>query len=150
MRPDLLRSLRNDGFGALCVALARHRPQLLSDSHLAQQGALENFRNNDLDPADLRLLNSLQEPDGKTDLLLVKIPKRLAFLEDQLYRIRPHLHARAQILGAGMVKEFGDNPGRSILSLGIANVVKGGAKSRKEAVMIITTPKVVRQAKWKL
>ena len=96
----------NDGFGALCVALARHRPQLLSDSHLAQQGALQNFRNNDLDPAGLRLLNSLQEPDGKTDLLLVKIPKRLAFLEDQLYRIRPHLHARAQILGAGMVKDI--------------------------------------------
>ena len=102
--PNLL--VLNDSFGALCAALAQYRPQLWSDSHLAQQGALENFSDNDLDPADLRLLSSLREPDGKIDLLLVRIPKQLAFLEDQLYRVRPHLHAGSRIFGAGMVKDI--------------------------------------------
>jgi 16S rRNA (guanine1207-N2)-methyltransferase len=96
----------NDSFGALCIALSQHRPQLLSDSYLAQQGARENLSDNHLDATSIRLLNSLQEPAGKIDLLLIKIPKSLAFLEDQLYRVRPHLHAKTQIFGAGMVRNI--------------------------------------------
>ncbi len=96
----------NDGFGALCIALSQHRPQLLSDSYLTHQGALENLSDNHLNSANIRLLNSLQKPEDKIDLLIVKIPKSLAFLEDQLYRIHPHLHTKTQIFGTGMTRDI--------------------------------------------
>jgi len=96
----------NDGFGALSAALAAQRPQLLSDSFLAHQGALENFERNELPAENLRLLKSLDVPDGRIDLLLFKVPKSLALLEDELYRLRPHLHAQTRIVGAGMTRDI--------------------------------------------
>jgi 23S rRNA (guanine1835-N2)-methyltransferase len=74
----------NDAFGALSTALAAQRPQLLSDSFLAHQGALENFRCNELPAENLRLLSSLDEPGERIDLLLFKVPKSLALLEEEL------------------------------------------------------------------
>ena len=53
----------NDAFGALATALAAHRPQLLSDSFLAQRAAVENFARNELPAENLRLLSSLEAPN---------------------------------------------------------------------------------------
>ena len=94
----------NDSFGALSVALAAHRPQMLSDSYLAHQGTLANLKNNHQTPEQVQLLNSLQLPHGTPDVVLIKIPKSLAMLEDQLHRIRPLLNEKTRIIGAGMVK----------------------------------------------
>lgn len=96
----------NDGFGALSLALADHRPWMSSDSHLTHRGTLENLRDNNLSVDSIRLLNSLQSPEGRFDLILVKIPRNLALLEDQLHRIRPHLRSATRIIGAGMVKSI--------------------------------------------
>lgn len=101
-QPSLL--ILNDSFGALCVALAEQRPQLASDSYLAHQGTLANLTNNDLPSGQVQLLDSLQAPQGPLDLVLIKVPKTLALLEDQLHRIRPLLHTDTRIIGAGMVK----------------------------------------------
>ncbi|MFT5089923.1 MAG: 23S rRNA (guanine1835-N2)-methyltransferase [Candidatus Latescibacterota bacterium] len=96
----------NDAFGALSTALSAQRPQLLSDSFLAHQGALENFRCNELPAENLRLLSSLDEPGERIDLLLFKVPKSLALLEDELHRLRPYLHAQTRIVGAGMSRDI--------------------------------------------
>lgn len=96
----------NDAFGALSTALAAHRPQMLSDSFLAQRGALENLQSNGFTAADVRLLSSLEEPEGRVDLLLFKVPKSLALLEDELHRVRAHLHAQTHIVGAGMARDI--------------------------------------------
>jgi len=101
-QPSML--ILNDGFGALSVALAEQRPQMASDSYLAHQGTLANLTNNDLPSGQVQLLDSLQTPQGPLDLVLIKVPKTLALLEDQLHRIRPLLHADTRIIGAGMVK----------------------------------------------
>lgn len=52
------------------------------------------------------MLDSLTSPDGKFDLVLIKVPKSLAMLEDQLYRLRPHLHENSRIISGGMVKSI--------------------------------------------
>jgi 23S rRNA (guanine1835-N2)-methyltransferase len=96
----------NDAFGALATALAPHRPQLLSDSFLAQRCAVENFARNELPVENLRLLSSLQTPQERIDLLLFKVPKSLALLEDELHRLRPYLHAETLVVGAGMVRDI--------------------------------------------
>ena len=94
----------NDSFGALSVALAGHCPQMISDSYLAHRGTLANLENNGLSSGQVQLLDSLHTPQGPLDLVLIKIPKSLAKLEDQLYRIRPLLRDQTRIIGAGMVK----------------------------------------------
>ena len=96
----------NDGFGTLSAVLSNCRPQNMSDSFLAHRSTELNLQKNNLAADSVRLLNSLQSPEASLDLVIIKIPKTLALLEDQLYRIRPHLHAGTLIIGAGMVKNI--------------------------------------------
>lgn len=94
----------NDSFGALAVALAPWAPQAWSDSFLSQLATRDNLRANGIDPAQVTLLDSLQQPGGPLDIVVIKVPKTLALLEDQLIRLRPLLSADSQVLLAGMVK----------------------------------------------
>lgn len=100
----------NDGYGAISVALAERNGfiqlQMMSDSWLSHQALFDNLEKNDKQKNSVKHLNSLQVVDGIVDLLIIKIPKTLALLEDQLYRIRPNLHDKTRIIGAGMVKHI--------------------------------------------
>jgi 16S rRNA (guanine1207-N2)-methyltransferase len=96
----------NDSFGALTTSLAKFKPTMWSDSYLAQQGTLENLKRNGLAEDTTELLTSLQTPKGPIDLVIIKVPKNLAMLEDQLFRIRPLLHAKSRVIGAGMAKNI--------------------------------------------
>jgi len=96
----------NDSFGALTTGLASFKPTMWSDSYLAQQGTVANLKNNDLAEESVELLNSLQTPTGPVDLVIIKVPKNLAMLEDQLLRIRPLLHNKSRVIGAGMAKNI--------------------------------------------
>ena len=104
--PDSSLLIANDSFGALSVALAKQHPVMWSDSWLARQGTLANLQANGLSTQPIELLDSLQVPSGRLDLVLIKVPKSLAMLEDQLYRLRPHLHAGSRVIAAGMVKQI--------------------------------------------
>ncbi|MER7697935.1 MULTISPECIES: methyltransferase [unclassified Streptomyces] len=95
-----------DRWGALTTALAAHRPVQISDSHLARRATLANLARNGLDPDAARLLSSRDTPPDRIDVLLVRVPKSLAFLEDQLHRIAPAVHSGTVIIGTGMVKEI--------------------------------------------
>lgn len=94
----------NDSFGALAVALAPWSPQSWSDSFLSQLATRDNLLANSVDPARVTLLTSLQQPAGPVDLVLIRVPKTLALLEDQLTKLRPLLSADTKILVASMVK----------------------------------------------
>ncbi len=113
----------NDNFGALSVALAARlnkrrqestqgRPgkestlTLISDSFLAHQALATNLTRNGLPDNAVLALDSLAPLSGHYDLVIIKIPKTLALLEDELFRIRPHLHATSRIIGTGMVKSI--------------------------------------------
>ncbi|MEI7032206.1 methyltransferase [Streptomyces pratensis] len=95
-----------DRWGALATALAAHRPVQISDSYLARRATLANLARNGLDQEAARLLSSREDPPDRVDVLLIRVPKSLAFLEDQLRRIAPAVHAGTVIIGAGMVKEI--------------------------------------------
>lgn len=94
----------NDSFGALSVALADYCPTMMSDSYLAHQGTLANLKENGRSAEDVRFLTSLENPSGTFDVVIIRVPKILAYLEDQLHRIRRCLRSDTVILGAGMAK----------------------------------------------
>ncbi|MFI3185840.1 MAG: methyltransferase [Methylococcaceae bacterium] len=96
----------NDSFGALAVALNAFRPHALSDSYLSQQATRLNLAANDLPEHSVRLLNSLEVADGEFDWVLIKVPKTLGLLEDQLIRLRPHLTPATRVIVAGMIKNL--------------------------------------------
>ncbi|SDT79860.1 16S rRNA (guanine1207-N2)-methyltransferase [Streptomyces sp. TLI_053] len=78
----------------------------VSDSHLAQRATLANLARAGADPAATRLLTTRDTPPERIDVLLVRVPKSLALLEDQLHRLAPALHPDTVVLGTGMVTEI--------------------------------------------
>lgn len=96
--------IANDAFGALAVALNAHHPHAVSDSWLSQSATRANLVDNQLPRENVRLLNSLEVPEGSFDLVLIKVPKTLALLEDQLIRLRPRMTETTQVIVAGMIK----------------------------------------------
>ncbi|MER5303263.1 methyltransferase [Streptomyces lasiicapitis] len=95
-----------DRWGALTTALAAHRPVQITDSHLARQATLANLARAGLPADEARLLTTRDTPPERVDVLLVRVPKSLALLEDQLRRIAPALHAGTAVVGTGMVTEI--------------------------------------------
>ncbi|EGG43388.1 methyltransferase [Streptomyces griseoaurantiacus] len=95
-----------DRWGALTTALAPHHPTQVTDSFLARQATLANLARAGVDPAAVRLLTTQDPPPDTIDVLLVRVPKSLALLEDQLHRLAPAVRPDTLVLGSGMVKEI--------------------------------------------
>ncbi|MFJ5533718.1 methyltransferase [Streptomyces sp. NPDC093261] len=95
-----------DRWGALTTALAGHRPTQIGDSFLAREATGANLARNGVDPDTVRLLTTQDAPPPRIDVLLVRVPKSLALLEDQLHRLAPAVHEGTVVLGTGMVKEI--------------------------------------------
>ncbi|MFE7902453.1 methyltransferase [Streptomyces sp. NPDC057424] len=95
-----------DRWGALVTALAAHRPVQITDSFLAQEATRANLARAGAEAGAVRLLTTQDPPPGRIDVLLVRVPKSLALLEDQLLRLAPAVHAGTVVVGAGMVKEI--------------------------------------------
>lgn len=95
-----------DRWGALATALADNRPVQITDSYLAQRATLANLARNGMDTDSVRLLSARSAPPDRIDVLLVRVPKSLALLEDQLHRLAPAVHADTVVIGTGMVKEI--------------------------------------------
>ncbi|MFI1368086.1 methyltransferase [Streptomyces griseochromogenes] len=95
-----------DRWGALVTALAAHRPTQITDSFLSQEATRANLARAGVEPGAVSLLTTQDPPPERVDVLLVRVPKSLALLEDQLLRLAPAVHAGTVIVGAGMVKEI--------------------------------------------
>lgn len=127
----------NDSFGAMTVALSSLRPHAVSDSFLSQQATRHNLIQNGMPEDSVRLMGSLDPLEGVYNLVLIKVPKTLALLEDQLIRLRPCLTLSTQVILAGMVK----NLPSSVWTL--AERLLGPtttALTRKKARLIFSTP----------
>ena len=96
----------NDSFGALTISLAAHNITVWTDSWLSQKGIQQNLILNELSTDNVRIINSIETPDGNYDVVLIKTPKSLALLEDQLIRIKPFISSATKIVAAGMVKSI--------------------------------------------
>ncbi|MFF4083739.1 methyltransferase [Streptomyces sp. NPDC001777] len=95
-----------DRWGALSTVLAGHRPVQITDSYLARRATLANLARNGADADAVRLLSARDAPPDRVDVLLVRVPKSLALLEDQLHRLAPAVHAGTVVIGTGMVREI--------------------------------------------
>lgn len=95
-----------DRWGALATALSAHRPTQITDSFLAQEATRANLARNGIDAAAVQLLTTQDTPPGRIDVLLVRVPRSLALLEDQLHRLAPGVHEGTVVVGTGMVKEI--------------------------------------------
>ncbi|UWE09357.1 methyltransferase [Actinacidiphila bryophytorum] len=94
---------------APATALAGREPVQVSDSYLGQQATRENLRR--IGAQDRARLLSTRESRGaqapeRIDLLLVRVPKSLALLEDQLHALAPAVHRDTVVVGTGMVSEI--------------------------------------------
>ncbi|MGS2722349.1 methyltransferase [Porticoccus sp. GXU_MW_L64] len=102
----------NDSFGALAVTLRTAYPSTpivtIGDSWLSQQGTAQNLAANGLSTDSVEWRDSLHWPEPETlfDAVLIKIPKSLALLEDQLHRLQNHIDSNTRIVAAAMVKHL--------------------------------------------
>ncbi|RDE24267.1 methyltransferase domain-containing protein [Motiliproteus coralliicola] len=96
----------NDAFGALALGLHQLGPYSCGDSFLAQEAVGLNLKGNGIDPDQVHLLAPFDPPPTTVKLLLIKLPKTLSLLEDQLCRIRPYLAPDCRIIGAAMAKHI--------------------------------------------
>jgi len=126
----------NDSFGALATALSKHIITVWTDSWLAQKGIKQNFSENVLENNNLKIVNSIDTPEGDYDAVFIKTPKSLSLLEDQLIRIKPLISKSTKIIAAGMVKSI------HISTLKLFEKLIGSTKTslaKKKARLIIST-----------
>jgi 16S rRNA (guanine1207-N2)-methyltransferase len=95
-----------DRWGALATALSAHRPTQITDSFLTQEATRANLARAGAETDAVRLLTTQDPPPERIDVLIVRVPKSLALLEDQLHRLAPGVHEGTVVVGAGMVKEI--------------------------------------------
>jgi 16S rRNA (guanine1207-N2)-methyltransferase len=97
----------NDSFGALAASLAEQLNVVSSgDSHLAHMALEKNLARNGM-PFDSVPFVPASEPwQGPFDRVLVRVPKTLALLEEQLIRLQGHLAPGAQVIAGAMIKHL--------------------------------------------
>lgn len=97
----------NDSFGALAISLASQTHVTSSgDSHLGYLGLQINLQRNQL-PADaVTFVPASAVALGPFDVVLIRVPKTLALLEEQLIRLHGQLAPGAQVIAAAMVKHL--------------------------------------------
>jgi 16S rRNA G1207 methylase RsmC len=95
----------NDAFGALAVALHQYFVESWSDSLLSHLATKNNLEINGL-PENTHLIPATDDLKHSYKLVVIKVPKTLSLLEDQLYRLRPHIGSETIILAGAMSKHI--------------------------------------------
>ena len=95
----------NDGSGALACGLHAEAPVSIGDSWIAHEAARRNLERNAL-PLNTPRLSGLEPITAPVDVVVIKVPKTLALLEDQLHRLRPAMHDATTVVGAGMTRHI--------------------------------------------
>ena len=97
----------NDAFGALAASLAGHAQVTSSgDSHLAALALQANLARNGLAADAVTFVPASEATSGPFNLVLVRVPKTLALLEEQLIRLHGQLAPGARVIAAGMLKHL--------------------------------------------
>lgn len=97
----------NDSFGALAASLAGHLSVVSSgDSHLAHLALEKNLARNGKAFDSVPFVPASEHWQGPFDRVLVRVPKTLALLEEQLIRLQGHLAPGAQVIAGAMIKHL--------------------------------------------
>lgn len=97
----------NDNFGALSIPLTvENKVTVWSDSFLTEQAIITNFKNNKIEPVGYHFVKSTDTPEGNFDIVVMKVPKSHAYLQDQLIRLASVLDEKTVFIAAAMVKNI--------------------------------------------
>lgn len=97
----------NDTFGALTLAFHAYPLDNWSDSFISHLSAEENLEQNSIEKtASIRFVPATDELEGHYKLVIIKIPKTLALLEDQLHSLKAHINKDTKIIAAAMTKNI--------------------------------------------
>jgi 23S rRNA (guanine1835-N2)-methyltransferase len=97
----------NDSFGALATSLAPHATVVSStDSFLGAQALGKNLVRNGLTYDAVPVVPASEPLTGPFDWVLIRVPKTLALLEEQLIRLQDQLAPNAKVVAAGMIKHL--------------------------------------------
>ncbi|MEX5572692.1 methyltransferase [Pseudomonas lijiangensis] len=97
----------NDSFGALAASLAQHATVVSStDSYLAEQGLEKNLTRNGMAYDAVPVIPASEPLNGPFEWVLIRVPKTLALLEEQLIRLQGQLAPGARVIAAAMVKHL--------------------------------------------
>jgi 16S rRNA (guanine1207-N2)-methyltransferase/23S rRNA (guanine1835-N2)-methyltransferase len=94
-------SIYNDDFGALACWFADTKPLWVSDSYVAKQSCLINLQQNELPTESVTFYDSVTSVDTPADLVLLKIPKTTALLEQQLIDLQARVTPSTTVIAAG-------------------------------------------------
>ncbi|WP_278406840.1 methyltransferase [Pseudomonas rhodesiae] len=97
----------NDSFGALAASL-QGQVQVISsgDSFLAALGLEKNLVRNAKAFDAVPFIPASETPTGPFDRVLIRVPKTLALLEEQLIRLQGQLAPGAEVIAGAMVKHL--------------------------------------------
>ena len=105
--PDSRVLLLNDGFGALACSLAAHcRVTSSGDSHLGHLALQKNLARNGLAADRVNFVPASATAEGPFDWVLIRVPKTLALLEEQLIRLHGQLAPGARVIAGAMIKHL--------------------------------------------
>ncbi len=96
----------NDTFGALSCALAEHSPYSIGDSYLSELGTRENLRHNGIAESSVTFLDSTADYPQAPGVVLIKVPKTLALLEQQLRALRKVVTAQTRIIAGAKTRDI--------------------------------------------
>ncbi len=97
----------NDNFGALAASLAsKMQVHSSGDSFLAHQALRNNLDNNQLNQDSVEIIQADQAFNGPYACVLIRVPKTLALLEEQLIRLQTQITSDTIIIAAGMIKHL--------------------------------------------
>ena len=97
----------NDNFGALAASLAsKMQVHSSGDSFLAHQALRNNLDNNQLNQDSVEIIQADQAFNGPYACVLIRVPKTLGFLEEQLIRLQTQITSDTIIIAAGMIKHL--------------------------------------------
>jgi len=96
----------NDSFGVLACALHQTPRHSWGDSYLSHLAARDNLNKNALNQDNYQEIHSSEDLKQNYDLVIIKIPKTLGLLEDQLARLKPHINADTIIIASAMSKHI--------------------------------------------
>ncbi|PKG98261.1 methyltransferase [Paraglaciecola sp. MB-3u-78] len=94
-------SIYNDDFGVLACWFAASKPIWVSDSFVAKQSCLVNLQQNNILIDAVTFYDSVTPVDSPAELVLLKIPKTTALLEQQLIDLQARVTPSTTVIAAG-------------------------------------------------
>lgn len=96
----------NDAFGTLACALQPHNPTSINDSFMSQLAMRHNLRLNGFDEDSVAAQSSLVPLPINPGLVIIKVPKTLALLEQQLLALREVVTPDTQIIAGAKARDI--------------------------------------------